>query len=467
MATPVPLSEIVSVSIVAQEAIQSSAGFEKPLILDEQNVYGGTGRVLTIGSLAEMTAAGYSTYHKAYRLAQLMLTQSPRPKQIKIGQWDKGGAETIATAWAAIIAEDPEFYWVVSTSRVEADILALAAEVEASSNPYYYYAETSDADVVDNNPGNVALDLKNLSYTRCRALYKAATAQVIQMKVNGQVTAGTFTGSIDGNALSVPFNTDHDTTIGDLATAIAATAGGTSATASSSGDLGALDDVITITSVDAFVLNLLVITTDYTGGAFTQTVTISASAPLAACLVGALAPFLPGARIEAFQRLKGVAADSLTSAQRTNLVTLNAGFYIQYGQIASMGGGSDYGKSAGGSIYADLQILIDWLTLAIQAAVMTRLQVSSGRVPYTTAGIEEVKQAIRGPLAEGVQREVIQPSGDTDDGDLGTIGYTVGAPALSDISDANKAARHLPGVTFQARASGAIQSVTISGVLTF
>lgn len=464
MATPIPLSDVVSVSITAEQSIQSANGFAVPMIIDEEYVYGATGRVLTVGSLAEMIAAGYATYNKAYRLAQLAFSQSPRPKSIKIGQWNGPGAETIADAWTAIVAADPDFYWVCMTDRTEADINSLAAQVLAESNPYFFFAETSDAAVLAGSVGNVAEDLLNGGNDRVRVVYQGATDQVLTLTVSATVTAGTFTGSMDGSSLSVPYNTSHDQTMDDIATAIQALQSVATATASAAGSLGASKDIITVTSADAYWLNKLTITTNLTGGSISQAVTTEASKPLASALCGYFAPHYPGVKTEAFARPLGVSPGSYTTAQRATLLGLNVGWYGQYGQIASMGGGSNYGRVASGTLYADLKWGIDWLTLAIQAAVMSRLQ-SGTPVPYTTPGIEEVKQAIRGALAEGVSRGFVQPSGDTADGDLGTIGYTVTAPALSDISDANKTARHLPDVSFQARAASAVQQVTISGTL--
>ena len=464
MATPIPLSDVVSVNITASQALQSASGFSKPMLIDSEYIYGATGRVLTVGNLQEMIDAGYSTYHRAYRMAQLIFSQVPRPKTLKIGQWNLPAAETPAAGWAAIIAADPDFYWTCLSDRTEATINSFASEILSASNPYLFYAETSDAAVLSGAVGNVAEDLKNSGNDRVRIVYKAATPQVMTLVFKEATTAGTFVGSIDGNALSNAWAVDHDTTVASLASDIAATAGVTSAVVSSSSALGALDDTITVTASDSLILNKLVITTNYTGGSLTQSVTTQASAPLSGCMVGYLAPQYPGVKIEALAPVRGVAADSVSTAQRANLLENNCGWYGQFGQVASMGGGANYGRVASGTLYVDLKAGIDWLTIAVQASVMNRLQ-SGNPVPYTTAGIEEIKQAVASALAEGVQRGFIQPSGDTADGDLGTIGYTVTAPALSDISDANKTARHLPDVQFQARAAGAVQSVTINGNL--
>ena len=464
MAT-IPLSDYVSVSISAEEALQSADGFSKPMIIDSEYVYGGTARVLTVGSLQEMVDAGYATYNRAYRMAQLMFSQTPRPTSIKIGQWNNPAAESIADGWAAIVAADPDFYWTVLTDRTEATINSLAALVATGPGPYFYYAETADAAVLAATAGNVAEDLKNLANENVRVLYKAATPQVLVLKVNAATTAGTFTGFIDSTALSNAWAVDHDTTVASLASDIQAASGVTTAAASSSGDLGALLDTITITASDALILNKVVITANYTGGAFSQSVTTQASAPLSAAVAGYLAPHLPGQKIEAFARVKGVAPDSLTTAQRANLLSNNVGYFSAIGQRNSMAGGSNYGKVAAGTLYVDLKVLIDWLTIEIQTNVMSLLQ-GGDPIPYTTQGIESVKQAIAAAIAEGVTRGVVLPSGDPEDGDLGTIGYTVTAPALSAISDANKTARHLPDVSFEARPAGAIQQVTITGTLT-
>ena len=464
MATPIPLSDVVDVTISVEQSLQTSNGFAVPMIIDSEYVYGATSRVLTVGNLAEMAAAGYGTYHRAYRMARAIFGQTRAPKQLKIGQWNLPASETITAAWSAIVAADPDFYWTTITDRSKSTINTLAPLVSAMAAPYMFLAETADADVLTGASGNVAENERLAGNDFCRIYYKASTPQVTQLKLRALTTGGTFTAKIDGQTITDAWAVDNDTSIASLAAKIQALGTITTAAVTSSGDLGVADDVITIASADSLNLTTIDITANYAGGPFVQSITTQASAPLAASMAGYLAPHLPGQVIEAFAPVKGVSPDSLTTSQRAALLENNVGWFGQYGNKPSMGGGANYGRVASGAYYLDVRVLVDWLTIAIQAAVMGELQ-SGVPVRYTAQGIERIVQAVRSPLAEGVQRGVVLPSGNIADGDLGTVGYYVSAPDLSAISDSDKTARHLPNVQFQARPSGAIQQVTIRGNL--
>lgn len=457
MATPVAESTIVSVSISAEAGVQQRAAFAKPMIIDSEYTYGATARVLEVSSLAEMISAGYSTWDRAYRMAQIFFAQPDRPATVKLGQWQDGG-ESIAAAWAAILAADPDFYAITLTSREAADILALAAEVAAANNPYFYFAESADAGVLSNAVGNVGLGLKNLSYDAVTLLYNPGTVQVSTLVFTGTSTAGSFTGSIDGTSLNVAWNTSHAQTLTDIATAIQAV--GTVATASSNGT-----DTITITSADALNLNALTISGNLTGATSVWTVTTSAQAPLDAGVASVISRANPGTRPIALLQVRSVTAASLTAAQRAVLLANNVSALVQYGPstVRVIGGGSS-GKVASGDLYVDTKIGIDWLTLTVQDYVFALL--ANAVVPYTQQGIGQVKGAVSAALTVGVQQGFIAPSGDSADGLLGTVGFAVSVPNVSAVSDANKAARILPSVTFQARGAGAIQGVEVSGTIT-
>lgn len=458
MATPVPISSIVSVSISAEAGVQSREAFAIPMIIDSEYVYGATARVLTVGSLQEMLDAGYNTYDRAYEMARIMFSQKDRPSQVKIGQWNDG-IETLAAAWAAIIAYDPAFYMVCMTDRTDADIQGLSNQTLSASGVYLAICESGASAVLDNDVGNIAKVLRDGSYTRSVLDYNPATVQVSTLVFTGTSTAGTFTGSIDGASLSVAWNISHAQTLTDIATAIQAV--GTVATASSNGT-----DTITITSAHALNKNVLIITADLTGATSAWQVTTSAQPPLDAGIVSYLSGNDPGSKTTAGAPISGVTASSLTATQRANLLTNNVSALLQYGpSYTRVTMGANAGKVSDGSLYVDQRITIDWLQIRIEDEVMAVLA-SGTPVPYTQDGIQRIGNAIASALAEGVKRGIVAPSGDLNDGDLGTVGYVVSLPLVGSISDANKTARILPNVTFQARGAGAIQGVTIKGTLT-
>jgi len=78
-------------------------------------------------------------------------------------------AETWATCVNAIIADDNDWYGLVTTTRTKADILAIAAIIETKIK--LYGVATDEADVKNGVAANTLLSLKALAYDRTFYLY--------------------------------------------------------------------------------------------------------------------------------------------------------------------------------------------------------------------------------------------------------------------------------------------------------
>lgn len=78
----------------------------------------------------------------------------------------------IATSLAAIVAEQSEWYGLVTISRVELQILRAAEWIE--SNNRIYLAQTADAGVIAATTTDIAAQLDALSYNRTAVLYHDA-----------------------------------------------------------------------------------------------------------------------------------------------------------------------------------------------------------------------------------------------------------------------------------------------------
>lgn len=75
----------------------------------------------------------------------------------------------VATDYAAIKAEDDDFYGVLMTSSATLEIVALAAAVEADLK--VYFAQTADSDCLADTAGNVAETLNTAGYNRTNLLW--------------------------------------------------------------------------------------------------------------------------------------------------------------------------------------------------------------------------------------------------------------------------------------------------------
>jgi hypothetical protein len=86
-----------------------------------------------------------------------------------ITQDDTSLEDGIATDYAAVKAEDDDFYGVLMTSASTLEIVALAAAVEADRK--IFLAQTSDSDVLSDTAGNVAETLNTAGYNRTSLIW--------------------------------------------------------------------------------------------------------------------------------------------------------------------------------------------------------------------------------------------------------------------------------------------------------
>lgn len=161
-------------------------------------------------------------------------------------------------------------------------------------------------------------------------------------------------------------------------------------------------------------------------------------------------PFQPGSETWSFKQLASIAYSDLTTNQSNNARNKRANTYEYVGGV----GITQNGTMAQGE-YIDIIRGVDWLVSTIQTYVYGLL-VNSPKVPYTDAGITSIEAQIRRALSQGVTNNFIAEDPE----------YTVTVPRAASVSQADKAARILRNVTFQATLAGAIQQIRIQGTVT-
>lgn len=163
------IDDIVLVTITKEGFAVSRAGFGTPLHVVSHVVT--ANRVDLYADLAEMVAAGFVSTDPAYLLAQASFAQTPSPSVVGIGRIDAGDAAVTDTMDAIEAASPDNWYSFTHTTRAEADLLLLAAWAETRNR--LYFAQSSDAVILTNTPGNVFEDLANADYSRTVPLYHA------------------------------------------------------------------------------------------------------------------------------------------------------------------------------------------------------------------------------------------------------------------------------------------------------
>jgi hypothetical protein len=166
--------------------------------------------------------------------------------------------------------------------------------------------------------------------------------------------------------------------------------------------------------------------------------------------LGDMLPRDPGSATWAFKTLDGVGADSMTSTERT-LIEASAHKGNHY--VAEAGVGITRPGKAHGGEWLDVVRGLDWLQARLEERLFSLL-VNNPKIPYTDDGIAMVEAEVRAQLREAESRGLID------------AGWTTTVLAAADQATADRAARILRDVEFQARLAGAIHSINVAGTIT-
>lgn len=191
--------------------------------------------------------------------------------------------------------------------------------------------------------------------------------------------------------------------------------------------------------------------------AFTFFNELAASIYPEVALISKVAVKEPGTVILAYQTLTGVTpSDTLTDAQRsTVLATKKANLYTTIGAV----GQTREGWMANGE-YSDIVWGADYLESQMTINVFAVIS-AADKIPYADEGVATVETAVRATLDDFIESGYLTARPDLYDGQP----YRVTVPKVADVSQADKANRLLPDITFRATLAGAIQKVTINGVV--
>lgn len=174
----------------------------------------------------------------------------------------------------------------------------------------------------------------------------------------------------------------------------------------------------------------------------------SALAPYpAAAWIGKQFPKNPGSSNWANQTLSGISAVALTGGQLSTIEGKKGNYYVSVAGVSITRLGT-----VGSGEYIDIIRGVDWLEARIQQLVFTPF-IQQEKIPYTNTGVQIVVGQLKAALEEGVTRGLI------------TADYTISYPDVANISAAEKAARNLPDITFNATLQGAINKTNIAGIV--
>lgn len=166
-----------------------------------------------------------------------------------------------------------------------------------------------------------------------------------------------------------------------------------------------------------------------------------------AALMGKEFPKDPGKSQFGLKTLAGQYVDTLTDAQRQAIESYNGNHYTLLGDV-----GVTYdGKTASGEW---MDVVRDLASLRVNLQYdFADLLISNDKIAFTDDGIGTVVTALRARLDKSVEDGILAD----------TPRYTISAPRAAAVSTANRQARRLAGVTFNARLAGSILKIQVRG----
>jgi hypothetical protein len=455
-----PSSTLVDIQINLLGAAASVDGFGVPMIIDTQNIKSaaaGVPVITTCYNMQDLANAGYATYTKAYKLALALSSQSQRVAKFKVAS-----VSTLSSAeLSAVEAADGIWYALLLTSRSASDISTVATWCEGvATRRHLFFAESQDVAAFTGAPSTITtLETANAIRTTCFA--RKANAQVQTLTISAAFVAlNSVTINVNGAAVGpVVFAADSDTTLANLASAIAGAGAGAICTAAvvPVGGGTANDRVITITALDPLVD---VVLSGYacTLGASQNTASIATTnvgaKPCDAALAGKLIPQGLGQATAHGKTLAGPATDDLSSSEYANVTTHGGNVYVTIGNIDQVQKGQTSGfVAAGQHAFVDTVAMRDRLESDVQAAVMAVLTPQVGKLPFNNTGIAAVAQAAINVCQRYVALQMLEPF---------KVATAWHIPDISEVSGADKTARHLGNITANLVGTGAIQSVSLT-----
>ncbi len=436
------IEDIVSVTITTETARVSRAGFGTPLIAAFHALWPERVRSYTSSSvLSTLIDEGFSTSSPAYLAAAAIVSQSPRPKTLKIGRRSEG-------AWTQIVRITP-------TSAVNDAVYAVS--VNGTTRSYTADGSATLAEICTGLAAAISLDTgvtasgasgTHIDVTSDNTLTLHTFAYVVGNEKNFSILDVTAEQNIatDLNLIRAADGDWYGLVIDSPSSAEIADAAAWAETqrvifVPQSADT----DVLSSSTTDLF--------SDLQDLSYARTIPLYhhvQNSYAGAGWLGLMLTYTPGQATWAFKSIAGSAVSTLSETEISNLKAKSANYYTTIGGVPiTMDGVSS------GAEFADITVFVDWLRARLTERIFALL-VNLAKLPYTDASVDLVRSEILAQLQQG-----IAVGGLADD-----PAPVVDAPLVSEVSAQDRAARLLPDITFTARLAGAIHSIDIRGNLT-
>lgn len=228
MAQGLPVSNVVNVDVIMSAVAATGRNFGALLILGTSTVIPLTERIRQYSAIEDI-GDDFGVDSPEYEAATIFFSQSPKPTLVYIGRWAKtvvsaeeGSVETLLQAVNACLQYTNWYGLAIADSAdlVEADVISVAAAIEASSLSRILAVTTADVNVlVSGNTDNIGYKLKAASYARTFWQY-SSSSKYAAISAFGRAFTVNFTGS--NTTITLKFKTEPGITYETLTTAQAA-----------------------------------------------------------------------------------------------------------------------------------------------------------------------------------------------------------------------------------------------------
>jgi hypothetical protein len=436
----VPIADVASVTISVSGAGPSRAGFGEPLIAAKVVPFNG---VREYSTLTGMVTDGFTVTNPAYLIAQQLASQQPSVTAWKVSKRSLAFTQTLHLTCLSVSALDT---YVISLRLPGATYQTVTV---ASTG-------TPNTDVATINTAVTALGIAGLTATHATAtLTLAMTAGLLLDVKPGLASLITFADvtadpgvatdlaailTIDANWYGLLLDSQSPAEI--TAAAAWAESNGKLFIYNTS-DSACLDPA----STGDVMYTEKALSHTRSAGLFSYTTLLSWSG---AAWMGKLFPTDAGSENWAFKTLSGVPVDTMTDTQIHAVENKNGSVYTTL-----MGANiTQFGKTPGGE-WIDVTRGIDAFTNDLQVGIVA-MQTNAKKIPFTDLGGDMIRSVIQASITRFTDRGFLSQ----------TPSPQIVIPLVANISSIDRAARNFTGVSFSAQVAGAVDKVTIQGVLT-
>lgn len=171
-------------------------------------------------------------------------------------------------------------------------------------------------------------------------------------------------------------------------------------------------------------------------------------------IIGAIAALPVGSSTWKFKKVVGVTPQDITSNEHDALTKANAIAYINVGGVPETSAGTTMSGEYIDNLHGDI-----WIKTHISSSMQELLQ-TNGKIPYNQAGINLLSGTVSSVLAQAYTMGIIQEDDATNKGI-----YSVETSPRSAQSQLDLSNRHYGGINFNYARAGAIEDVTVNGVI--